>query len=50
MNDGDVFTLQQILGHSALEMVRHYVSLGSNHVALQHQKFSPLDRLNLRGV
>jgi site-specific recombinase XerD len=47
INGGDVFTLQQILGHSTLEMVRHYVNLASNHVAMQHQRFSPLDRLNL---
>ena len=49
INGGDVFSLQQILGHSTLEMVRHYVNLASSHVAIQHQKFSPLDRLNLRG-
>jgi site-specific recombinase XerD len=48
INGGDVFTLQQILGHSTLEMVRHYVNLAANHVAIQHQKFSPLDRLSLR--
>jgi len=48
INGGDVFTLQQILGHSTLEMVRHYVNLASNHIAIQHQRFSPLDRLNLR--
>ena len=47
INGGDVFTLQQILGHSTLEMVKHYVNLASSHVAVQHQKFSPLDRLNL---
>jgi integrase/recombinase XerC/integrase/recombinase XerD len=47
INGGDVFTLQQILGHSTLEMVRHYVTLASNHVAIQHQRFSPLDRLDL---
>ena len=48
INGGDVFTLQQILGRSTLEMVRHYVNLASNHVAIQHQKFSPLDSLNLK--
>ena len=48
INGGDVFTLQQILGHSSLEMVRHYVNLAANHVAIQHQKYSPLDCLNLR--
>lgn len=50
INGGDVFTLQQILGHSTLEMVRHYINLASNHIAIQHQRFSPLDRLNLRKV
>ena len=48
INGGDVFTLQQILGHSTLEIVRHYVNLASNHIAIQHQRFSPLDRLNIR--
>jgi len=48
INGGDVFTLQQILGHSTLEMVGHYVNLSSSHIAVQHQKYSPLDRLNIR--
>jgi site-specific recombinase XerD len=48
INGGDVFTLQQILGHSTLTMVSHYVNLASSHVAIQHQKYSPLDRINLR--
>ena len=48
INGGDVFSLQQILGHSTLTMVSHYVNLASSHITIQHQKFSPLDRLNLR--
>jgi site-specific recombinase XerD len=48
INGGDVFSLQQILGHSTLEMVRRYVSLASVHVTVQHKKFSPMDRMNLR--
>ena len=48
INGGDVFSLQQILGHSTLEMVRHYVNLATSHIAIQHQKYSPLDRLNLK--
>ena len=48
VNGGDVFSLQQILGHSTLTMVSHYVNLASSHVAIQHQRYSPLDRLNLK--
>ena len=42
-----VFTLQQILGHTTLEMVKRYVHLASAHVRVQHRKFSPMDRLNV---
>jgi len=44
-NGGDIFTLQKILGHSTLEMVRRYSNLSSDHVRAQHQRFSPMDRL-----
>ena len=49
-NGGDVFTLQRILGHSTLEMVRHYVNLASDDILAKHQICSPLDRLSLRSV
>jgi len=47
-NGGDIFSLQQILGHSTLEMVRHYVNLASSQVVKQHQKYSPVDNIKLR--
>jgi len=52
MNGGDVFSLQQILGHTSLEMVRRYVNLASAHVAVQHRKYSPMDQIagGMRGT
>jgi len=47
INGGDVFSLQQILGHTSLEMVRRYVTLASAQVRVQHRKFSPMDRMKL---
>jgi integrase/recombinase XerD len=42
-NGGDVFSLQAILGHSTLDMVRNYVNLAQRDVSTQHRKFSPID-------
>ncbi len=44
-NGGDSFSLQEILGHSTLEMTRRYVHLARRDVAEQHKKFSPMDSL-----
>lgn len=46
MNGGDPFSLQKILGHTSLEIVRMYVNLFSTDVSRQHAKFSPLERLH----
>lgn len=40
-----IFQLQQILGHTSMEMVRRYVNLFSDDVKEQHRKFSPLKQL-----
>lgn len=44
-NGADVFTLQKILGHSTLDMVRKYVNYFSDEVADAHKKFSPIEKL-----
>lgn len=45
VNGGDVFSLQRILGHTTMDMVRRYVDLAAGDVAAQHRRFSPMDRL-----
>jgi integrase/recombinase XerC len=45
LNGGDIFSLQQILGHTTLDMVRHYLHFTSSQVAAQHHKYSPMDKL-----
>lgn len=45
MNGGDIFTLQKLLGHTSLVMVRRYVELASVDVRRQHERFSPADSL-----
>jgi site-specific recombinase XerD len=44
MSGGDALTLQRILGHSTLEMVRNYVSLDVRDVQRRHAASSPGDR------
>ncbi len=45
MNGGDIFSLQKILGHRTLEMVRNYVNVTFKDIQSQHSKFSPGDNL-----
>jgi len=46
---GDIFSLQKILGHSSLEVVRMYVNLATNDIIQQHRKYSPVDNVILPG-
>ncbi len=48
LNGGNVFFLQQILGHTTLEMVRRYVTTASDQIVMQHGRFSPMDRMQVR--
>ena len=45
---GDVFRLQQILGHTTLEMVRRYVHFSSTQDMIKGHVSSPLDRIGLK--
>jgi integrase/recombinase XerD len=43
VNGGNIFSLQKILGHSSLEVVKMYVNLMTNDILNQHRRFSPVD-------
>lgn len=45
VNGGDVFSLQKALGHTTLQMVRHYVELADTEVCDVHRRVSPADQL-----
>ena len=42
-NGGDIFTLQMLLGHSSLTMVRHYARLAAIDAEQAHNRASPAD-------
>lgn len=44
-NGGDAMTLQKLLGHSTLEMVRNYVNMTDDDAIAKHRLASPLDKL-----
>lgn len=44
-NTGDVFRLQKLLGHSSLEMTRHYVNMFTEDLKQDFEEFNPLDRM-----
>lgn len=44
LNGGDIFRLQKILGHSDLTVVKEYVQMFGQDLAVDFNKFNPLDR------
>lgn len=47
-NGANLFSLQQMTGHSSLEVLRGYVALAESDLIAAHHKFSPADNMNLR--
>jgi len=47
-NCGDVFRLQQILGHTSLEMVRRYVHYASTQYLMNGKTLSPIDQMGVK--
>ena len=44
-NGGDVYSLQRLMGHSSLEILRRYLKLTDQDTQAAHAKYSPADRL-----
>lgn len=47
LSGGDPFTLQQILGHSSMQMIRVYIQMTESDTKFQHNKYSPIGKLHL---
>lgn len=45
LNGGNTLALQNLLGHSTLDMVRHYVNLWGTDLQAMHRQFSPVEKL-----
>ena len=47
---GDVMSLKRMLGHTSLTVTQVYLHLADSHIATQHAKFSPVDRMGLGNI
>jgi len=47
-NGADIFTLQRILGHKSMDMVRRYVNMFGGDIKEAHSRFSPFENLRIR--
>ena len=44
-NGGDIYTLQMLLGHSSLDMVKKYLHLSQRRTLERYRPYSPLDNI-----
>jgi site-specific recombinase XerD len=49
LNGGDPYTLQKILGHTTMDMVKRYLDLVKEDLGRMHQKASPVENWRLVG-
>src|SRR5699024_10991929 len=47
-NGADLFTLQAILGHKTVDMVRRYVNMYGSDIQDAHGRFSPVENLRIK--
>jgi homogentisate 1,2-dioxygenase len=41
-----IYSLREILRHTTLDMVNHYLHFTSSEITAQHHKYSPIDKLH----
>jgi site-specific recombinase XerD len=46
-NEGDIYSLQEILGHSTLDMVKNYLTIAQTDIDKAHKRASPVANMRL---